>query len=263
MRQFYLVLIATTLLSCSTKSEGNQVNSSDTVSVDRNSLTTIPSNNNGGDYLTSTYDHPSRDLDRHKASLKELSDSAVFSTIHGKSMQALDKKHQDYFNSNTGYQIISHSSGDLFQNGKKDSGFMVYDRNHTRVSILVYDELQNAYSELFRDIKVRNGLGNADCDYFTFGTPEYQLAEELIYQRDYLMKDPLEQIGNTKSKIADISEDETFVLDVGCFAQGFSADARKKSLCIPTSSVYNNWECLTYDGSKREFVLFYGQAFAD
>jgi hypothetical protein len=128
---------------------------------------------------------------------------------------------------------------------------------------LVYDGLQNRYSKLFRDIKVKNGLENADCNYGTSRTLDYQLADELIYQKDYLIKDPLKQIEYTNCKIADISKDKNFVLDRGCFAEGFSADGRNKSFCIPTSSVYNNWECLTYDTSKSEFIIFYGQAFAD
>jgi hypothetical protein len=252
----------TILLSCTKQTGDHQVDNSDTVSADKDSITTAKSDH-GENYLTSTYDNSSSDLDRHIASLKELSDSSVFHTIHGGLILTLDKKHQDYFNSNSDYQLIYSSSGDLFQNGKEDNGFVVYDKKQTRVSILLYDGLQNKYSELFRDIKVKNGLGGADCNYGTYGTLDYQLADELIYQRDYLIRDPLKQIENTNCKIADISKDEDFALDSGCFAKGFSADGRNKSLCIPTSSVYNNWECLTYDKNKNEFVIFYGQAFAD
>lgn len=260
MRQ--LCIIGIILLSCSKQSSDNQVGNSDTVSADKNSVTTVKADN-GENYLTSTYDNPSNDLDRHIAGLKELSNSSAFHTIHGRLILTLDKKHQDYFNSNADYQLIYSSSGDLFQNGKEDNGFIVYDKKHTRVSILVYDGLQSRYSELFRDIKVKNGLGDADCNYGTYGTIDYQLANELLDQRDYLIKDPLKQIEYTNCKIADISKDEDFILDSGCFAKGFSADGRSKSLCIPTSSVYNNWECLTYDKNKGVFVIFYGQAFAD
>jgi hypothetical protein len=262
MRQFYIIGIVTIFLSCSKQSSDNQVDNSDTVSVDKDSVTTAKSHDEEN-YLTSTYDNPSNDLDRHIASLKELSDSSVFNAIHGRLILTLDKKHQDYFNSNSDYQLIYSSSGDLFQNGKDDKGFIVYNKRHTRVSILVYDGLQNRYSELFRDIKVKNGLGNAGCNYGTYGTLDYQLADELIYQRDYLIKDPIKQIEYTNCKIIDISRDEDFVLDSGCFAKGFSADGKSKSLCISISSVYNNWECLTYEKNKGEFVIFYGQAFAD
>jgi hypothetical protein len=262
MRQLYIMCVVTIFLSCTKQTSDNQVENSDTLSANQD-LITVAKSDNGENYLTSTYDNPDSDLDRHKASLKELSDSSVFNTIHDKLILTLDKKHQDYFNSNSDYQLIYSSSGDLFQNGKEDNGFIIYDKKHSRVSILVYDGLQNRYSELFRDIKVKNGLENADCNYGTSRTLDYQLADELIYQRDYLIKDPLKQIEYTNCKIADISKDKNFVLDRGCFAEGFSADGKNKSFCIPTSSVYNNWECLTYDTSKSEFIIFYGQAFAD
>lgn len=262
MKHLYIIGIVTIFLSCSTQTGNKQVDNSETVSTDKDSITTVKSNN-GEIYLTSTYDHPGNDLDRHVSGLKELSDSSVFNTIHGRLILTLDKKHQDYFNSNSHYQLIYSSSGDLFQNGTEDNGFIVYDKKHLRVSILVYDGLQNQYAELFRDIRVKNGLENADCNYGAYGTLDYQVADVLIYQRDYLIKDPLKQIENTNCKIADIAKDEDFVLENGCFANGFSADGRNKSLCIPTSSVYNNWECLVYDKTKRAFIIFYGQAFAD
>jgi hypothetical protein len=262
MRQLYIIWIVIIFLSCTKQTGDNQADNSDSVSADKDSIT-LAKSDNGEIYLTSTYDNPNSDLGRHKASLKELSDSLVFNTIHDRLILTLVKKHQDYFNSNSDYQLIYSSSGDLFQNGKEDNGFVVYDKKHLRVSILVYDGLQNRYSELFRGIKVKNGLENADCNYGTYGTLDYQLADELMYQRDYLTKDPLKQIEYTNCKIVDISKDKDFILDSGCFAKGFSADGRNKSFCIPTSSVYNNWECLTYDKSKNEFIIVYGQAFAD
>jgi hypothetical protein len=253
----------TIFLSCSKQSSSNKIDNSNTVATDKDSVTVIVESDNGEKYLTSTYNNPSKDLERHKASLRELSDSSVFVTIHKQIILTLNKQHQDFFNSNSDYELIYSASGDLFQNDKEDNCFIAFDRKHLKVSILVYDEQQNKYSELFRDIKVKNGLVNAECNYGTYGTLDYQVADELIYQRDYLIKDPLKQIENTKCKIIDISKDEDFVLESGCFAAKFSANGKTKSLCIPTSSVYNNWECLNYDKNKSDFVIFYGQAFAD
>lgn len=262
MRQLYIISILTLFLSCSKQSSDNKVDNSNTVSADKNSITAAKSDNEQG-YLTSTYDDPSNDLEQHKVSLKELSDSSVFSTIHNKLILTLDKKHQSYFNSNSDYELICSSSGDLFQNDKEDKCFIAYDKKRSRVSILVYDELKDKHSELYRVIKVRNGLENAGCNYGAYGTLDYQLADGLIYQRDYLIKSPLKQIADTNCKITDISKDEDFVLESGCFASNFSADRKTKSLCIPTDPVYNNWECLTYDKNRNEFIIFYGQAFAD
>jgi hypothetical protein len=260
MRQLYIICILTTFLSCSKQSRDNKT---DNITTDKDSTTKVAASDIGQNYLTSTYDNPSTDLERHKASLKELSDSSVFRTIHNELILTLQKKHQDYFNSNPNYQLMHSYGGDLFQNGKEDYSFIVYDKEKSIVIILIYDELQNKYSELFRDIKVNNGLVNAECNYGAYGTLDYQVACELIYQRDYLIKDPLKQLADTKCKIVDISKDEDFVLESGCFAKNYSADGKTKSLCIPTSSVYNNWECLTYDKNKGEFIIFYGQAFAD
>jgi hypothetical protein len=259
MRQLYIIGILTIILSCSKQSD----NKADTSTTGKDSTTAAVKSENRENYLTSTYDNPNSDLERHKASLKEISDSLVFLTIHNEIIMTLDKKHQDYFNSNPKYQLIHSYGGDLFQNGKEDNSFIIYDKKRIIISILLYDELQNKYYELFRDIKVKNGLENVECNYSAYGTLDYQVADELIYQRDYLIKDPLKQLADTKCKITDISKDEDFVLESGCFAKNFSADGKTKSLCIPTSSVYNNWECLTYDKSKSEFIIYYGQAFAD
>lgn len=259
MKQFYIISIVTIFLSCSKQSSDNTTEKSDTVT----SIKSVVKSDNGENYLTSTYDSPSKNLERHKASLKELSDSSVFSTIHNQHISTLDKNCQDYFKSNPDYELIYSSSGDLFQNGKKDNGFIVYDKKHSRVSILVYNSFQNKYSELFRNVNVKNGLENAGCNYGTYGTLDYQIGDELIYQRDYLIKDPLKQIGDATCKIVNIFQDENFALEEGCFAAGFSDDKKTNSFCISTSSVYNNWECLTYDKSRGQFIIFYGQAFAD
>jgi hypothetical protein len=263
MRQLYILSIVTIFLSCSKQNSDNKLGDSSAVSFDKDSSTTaLVQSYSNGTYLTSTYDDPNSDNERHKASLKELSDSSAFSTIHDKIFSTLDKKQQVYFTSKPDYELLYSATGDLFQNNKQDNAFIIYDKVHLRVSFLVYDALQDQYSELFRDIKVKNGLENVECNYGSSGTLDYQLAGELIYQRDYLIKEPLKQIENTKCKIVDISKDEDFVLDSGCFATGFSAGSNE-SLCIPTSSVYNNWECLTYDKGKNEFIIMYGQAFAD
>lgn len=261
MRRLSVIVFSIISISCSKQGSDYQVNNSDTLSTDKEVITIQPEI--GEDYLISTYDDPTNNLDQHASSLKELSDNSVFETIHDSLVLTLDKEHQDYFNSNSRYRLINSSSGDLFQNVKEDYCFIVYDNKLTRVSILLYDGLQNNYFELFRDINVKNGLKNVDCNYGAYGTLDYQLADELIYQREYLIKNPLMQIGNLNCKITDLSKDEDFVLESGCFAKGYSAVQRSNSLCIPTSSVYNNWECLTYNKTKKEFVIFYGQAFAD
>jgi hypothetical protein len=264
MRQLLIICTLTVFLSCSKQNGDNKLDKLSTISANKDSTTTSKVQaNNGGSYLTSTYDNPGNDIEQHKASLKEIADSSAFSYIHSKLFSALGKKHQVYFTSRPDYELLYSSAGDLFQNNKEDNVFIVYDRKYSRVSILVYDDLQNKYSELFRDIRVKNGLENAECNYGSYGTLDYQVADELIYQRDNLIKKPERHLEDFKCKIVDISQDGDFILESGCFAINFSADKKTKALCIPTSSVYNNWECLTYDKTKNEFIIFYGQAFAD
>lgn len=281
MRQHYPIIVAIILLSCARPNADRETDNSSPPPVRKDAtatpkpmatpdaMSTLDSNatrlgsHETTHYLTSTYDLPDNDLPRHQAALRELSDSSVFVTIHNQIISTLIQKHQDYFISNPGYELIYTCSGDLFQNDEEDNCFIVFDKNHSRVSILLYDAAQNKYSELFRDLKASNGLAATECNYKSSGTLDYQIAEELIYQRDYLIKSPLEEIANTRCKIADIRKDRDFVLEDGCIARTFSADKGIKTLCLPTSSVYNNWECLAYDKSKGEFIIVYGQAFAD
>ena len=123
--------------------------------------------------------------------------------------------------------------------------------------------MTNKYLELFRGIKVENGLKDANCNYCTFGSLDYQLADEIVYQEEYLIKKPESYLDSPSCKITDISKDEDFVLKSGCFSKKVSKSNLSNSLCIATSSVYNNWECLKYDKTTNTFLIFYGQAFAD
>lgn len=129
--------------------------------------------------------------------------------------------------------------------------------------ILVYNELTDTYYELFKDMKVVNGLESANCNYRAFGTLDYQIAEELIYKEDYLIKKPEDIFDSPLCIITDITKDDGFPLDDGCFSQNISYDKSESSLCITTSFVYNNWECMQFNEAEGHFVIFYGQAFAD
>ena len=217
------------------------------------------------DYETSTYDNSefAAKLIRQRESLKQLSDKKVFSYINAKLMQTLIEKHQMYFTAKVDYELLSIAKGDLFQENKNDYAFIVYDKKNQRVSILVYNEMTNKYLELFRDIKIENGLKDAGCDYSAFGTLDYQLANEIVCQEEYLIKKPESYLESMPCKIVDISKDNDFVLKSGCFSKKVSKDNLLNSLCIATSSVYNNWECLKYEKATNTFLIFYGQAFAD
>jgi hypothetical protein len=64
MRQLYVTGILTVLLSCSKQSTDNQLDNVNTLSIDKDSIITEQLDNEEK-YLTSTYDIPDTDLDRH------------------------------------------------------------------------------------------------------------------------------------------------------------------------------------------------------
>jgi hypothetical protein len=263
MRQLLLIIASAIIwVACSKKDQNNNVKEPTNPAAVSTPTMSIRAENDET-FLTSTYNNASHDLRYHRAVLKELSDSGVFSSIHAQLFSDLDDQHRKYFEARPNYALLYSTPGDLFQNGMQDHAFIVYDKRHSRVSILVYDYSKNLYSELFRDMHVKNGLDSTNCNYGAFGTLDYQVAEELIYQRSYLMKRPENHLKYMACKVVTIANDEDLILDEGCFAKNFSADYKSTVYCIPTSSVYNNWECLTYDKTTNSFIIFYGQAFAD
>jgi hypothetical protein len=213
-------------------------------------------------YQISTYDNPQfAPIAQHKEELKQLSDNGVFKTIHAKLVSTLIKKHQDYFRNKNSYELLSFAKGDLFQHEKDDYVFVIYDKERMRILDVVYDELKNKYSELYRDIKIKDLLKSADCNHNA--DLDYDLGGEIIYQAEYLVKNPESYLESPPCKITDLSKDETFIVKDGCLSKKVSKTNLKNSLCIATSSVYNNWKCLKYDSTKNEFYIYYAQAFAD
>lgn len=216
-------------------------------------------------YQISTYDDSTqtKDLTRHRESLKQLSDKKVFSIIHSKLEETLPKKQQEYLRSMLDYELLSVAKGDLFQENNEDYVFIVYDKKKWRIDILVYNKQLDNYFELYRAINVENGLKDANCNYSAYGSIDYQLANEIIYQAEFLVKKPESYLEAASCKITDLSKDKDFELKMGCLSKGWSRDHLSNALCISTSTAYNNWECLRYNKAKHSFVFFYGQAFSD
>ncbi len=259
MRRTTILFIATILVACSNQNKDQGQSESDKDST----VKSIQTDNLDKGFVKSVYDNPDSDVKLNQSRLKELSDSNVFTSVHSKLFETLTKNHQAFFKSRPDYQLLCIASGDLFQNNTKSSLFIVYDNKNVRISILTFNESTKKYSELYRETKVVNGLKDANCNYSAFGTLDYQFANELIYQRDYLIKKPEQFLEYQRCKIIDISKDKDMILEDGCFSKSFKPADYTKSLCLSTSFVYNNWECLSYDKSIDTFVIFYGQAFAD
>jgi hypothetical protein len=213
-----------------------------------------------GVYERSSYDEDDAGgLTMHRENLRKLDSLNVFSKLHNDLVVTLSDNHLNYFKNTPHYQLIAFANGNLFQNNEEDFAFVVYDNKSNRISILTYNYSTHEYLELYREIKVVNGLNDAGCNYGHSGTLDYQLADEtLIYPMEYLVKNVETYYENPVCKITDIGKDETFALASGCFAKGASKTVLVNSLCITTSSVYNNWECLRYDKATKAFIIFYG-----
>lgn len=217
-------------------------------------------------FLLSTYDDPKQKerIEDHLNALQRLSDAGVFNQIHQKSLLSLPSEQQSYFKLNPHYFVLCADKGDLFHNGKTDYAFVVYDGKNNRFSILIFNKLKNEYAELYRNLKVENGLKDADCGYYSqFGTHDYIIADELIYRENYLIKNPESFLEYPTCKISNMKQDPDLILKEGCFSKKVDKSKLPVVLSLATSDVYNNWECLQYEPKTNSFCIIYGQAFAD
>lgn len=275
MKKLNSIIIFTLLFSCNTKQEKNksfqdknQTNNNTELKVQSSTDTIKSIEKEISSYQISEFDNlSSKSTLRLKEDLKKLANENLFIKTHSKLEKKLPEKHQEYFRENTNYNLIYTTYGNLFNENKNDYVFVVYDNKNIRISILMYNEQINKYGELFRDVKVENGLENANCNYGYTGTVDSNLAEEFIqvspgYFTHSIMKDNLDEIP-LPCKIVNIANDDDMILEDGCFSSKVSKQNKVNSLCIATSFVYNNWECLQYNKKTNTFLIFYGQAFAD
>ncbi len=247
------------------KNNNSLIDSNSQITLSRKADTAPPLSNNPNNFQVSIYDNPKfvTKLTNHKERLQRLSDKGVFICINDKLVLTLPANQKKYFLEKTNIKLLSIAKGDLFQNNKDDYAFIVYDISNQRVSILIYNVHTNEYLELFRELKIEDGLKSADCNYFAFGTLDYKLANEIVYQEEYLINKPESYLEFEPCKIVNIFKDSDFVVKKGCFSKKNSKAKLSNSLCISTSSVYNNWECLKYNKATKTFLIYYGQAFAD
>jgi len=254
-------------LSCNSKQEENKTNTiNNTKKEIVNDTTSTTKAADAVHYQISVFDDP-KFADRikgDKEKLKKLSEEQLFSEMSSKSIVKLNEKQQLFFNTNSNYELLCFAKGNLFQESNNDYVFIVYDKENIKTKILLYNDKTSQYAELFKDIKVENRLENADCGSYSFGTLDYQFAiEHLIMNEGALKINPQYYLEDLPLKITDISKDDSFVLKEGCFAKNAPRKNLANTLCISTSPVYSNWECLQYNKTNNTFFIFYSQAFAD
>ncbi|HLP12684.1 MAG TPA: hypothetical protein VK177_12180 [Flavobacteriales bacterium] len=264
MKYTFGLLFACILFGCS--SSTNQETKEKPVTVHKDTLpeTAHTAEQEPGKVI-STYDDTAftNQVAEHRGKLKNLHTQNVFKQIHDAQLSKLEKKHVDFFNENKQFEILAYAKGLVLGKGRVDAVFAVYDIAFERLTFIVHKWAgeTDSYVELYRGLPVINGLKESDCNYFAFGTLDYQLAEEIIMQTDPLINKPLAYLEFTAIKITDVEKDETFITDKGCFSHAFKKE--QNAICISTSMTYNNWECLQYNPAKDECVIVYGQAFAD
>jgi len=137
----------------------------------------------------------------------------------------------------------------------------------TKFQESTYDGFRKLFKQLYKEIRIMDALSESNCSFYQFGSNDYKIGEIITYIEDTLIKKgPLYFVNNFDIlKCENISKDDAFVLERGCFGLGYDKDNINTftSLCLATDSVYNNWDCMRYDKKQNLFILFYGQAFAD
>ena len=202
-------------------------------------------------------------LENHKIALASLSYSGIFKAISGPLLKGLSSQHQTFFSAHPQYELVSVVKGALTSSEENDRVFIVFDKDQSIIKILVYQTDKNGYRVIYQTVKVENGLEDAGCNYGAFGTLDYQMGEEIIEEKEFLEKNVGQFLLAEPIILNGLKEDENFAPDHGCFSKGMSIAKKVSFIAIPTSQVYSNWECLTYQSASDSFLIFYGQAFAD
>lgn len=219
-------------------------------------------------FQLSTYDSPQykSDIANQQRILSELEKHKVFDIIHNHYFPQIALVAKDFFNKHKGYKILSFRAVDLFKSENRDFAFIVYDSTDKSIKIIIYNSGKKRFKQLYKDIKIIDGLSKSNCNFGYFFSNDYLIGEILTYSKDALKKDPmnfLKDIDLLKCEI--ISENDRFALERGCFEPGYDKDNVNTfiSLCLATDGVYNNWDCMRYDPKQNLLIRFYGQAFAD
>jgi hypothetical protein len=139
---------------------------------------------------------------------------------------------------------------------------MVYSKQGKRLGFLLYDEQADRYRVLYDSIQVEDGLDSQECNY-RCGRLDDNLAEEMVAQAGYFVKDPSSFEENKQLKITDITKDADIEIKNGCLSKKATKADFKNVLCITTSYIYNSWKCLRYDKTKDAFVIFFHQTYSD
>lgn len=214
---------------------------------------------------TSMYTNPrfAQQTDRQREQLHKLAHAGIFDPIHLNMSDGLAASQAEYFQHHRNLLILAQAKGDIFGNGLSDRAYILYDKDRQQVDILFYDQKNASFKFLYRDINVSNTLRQSDC-FYASTTLDYVIADELIYQEDYMHLNKSNYlIDDHGFSIDNIAVDKQFDLKRGCLNKDFSRQDMSNTVCIPTSSVYANYQCLKYNRTKQIFEIYFSQEFAD
>lgn len=225
------------------------------------------SKNHSETIVTTAPSNPPAEIDsasligRNATASKVLCDSMVFVPIQKELELTMPQNHVSFFRKNQQYQLVFYQTGPIFANNVRDALFLVYCKPQGNIALIVYDQTQEKYNNLFADFVVRDLLEDADCRVGRFN-PIEDLANELTRSCNGILTTWNSQFRPVMIKITDVKSDSEIVLNEGCLAPGYP-NRKSLSICISTSFVYNNWECLEFDADEKVFNHFFSQAFAD
>lgn len=195
-----------------------------------------------------------------KNALINLSQKGVFTSLHHENVATLSSEHQSFFNNNIQYDLLRYAEGNIFLNGKNDVVFVVYHKKEARVLVLLYDDAQNSYGELYQEYHVVNGLENADLPYGYQGTLDYVLGSALMKSSMFLEQYPTGYLNREPAPvmISNIVKDPAFNgLKTGTLSRNIKKSEVKSCLCMDLDMSDFSVECLQYDASQGRFVIIY------
>ena len=213
----------------------------------------------------STYDNYEYKVlsDAHKKELRELNNAHVFDSTHTAIFKSLSSTHKDYFTYKTNYRLITYTEGAIFSKFTKDAAFTVYDTLNARITILFYSQVKDLYLSLYNEINVVNGLKATPCNYSNNYSIDFMIGDEIVSSKEFYLKHPKDFLERVYVQISDLKKNENIYVDKGCINKKVNKKYKTNAVCITTSFVYNNWECLKVNELNGVFTIFYGQAFAD
>lgn len=263
LKTFFLYILLLGLVSChQTKAPNTQITSTrDTATRSQEQVVVSPQNESD----TSFYENPrfADNVKEQAQQLMKMNDAGLFDKLHQKLTPALSADQKDYFLGHANLAVLAITKGNIFGNGADDLGYIAYNKENHRIEIVLFDQKSNSFKTLYKELKVVNTLQNLDCSS-SFGTLDYLVASELIYQEDYIrLNNSNYLIDDHSFDVTDISANKNFDLQRGCLNKNFSKDTLSNTLCVPTSSVYANFQCLKYNKTKQVFEIYFSQEFAD